>query len=252
MISTYNAYHLGDNLVHLNFMRRLAQKHPDQQFGHYAAAQHTTQLTPLVQDLPNLKLLAECPPDAVNAWRGDNGYWHTHAQRNDFVAFHLDWFAHLAKQMGLESPVKTAADMMFDYPALAPAEGTDHFEHPQFDVLVINSIPHSGQFRGFNSHDFDAMIRTLISRGLNVTTTFPSNTPAPSTHDGTSGLSVTAIGRLSTAARVVLGMVTGPSWPTMNVWNKGKKFIWMLDDERVEIMPNTAHVHSCGEALSKV
>lgn len=249
MIATFNAYHLGDNLVHLHFLRALAREYPDLEFGHYASAQHKAQLAPVVEDMANIKLLDTCPHDAINAWRGDGHYWHMHEQRNNFTWFHYDWFHYLAGKMGLKSPISQTEQFLFDYPALAPADGTDHFENPEFDVLVINSIPHSGQFRGWNPHDMDTLIQTLMDRGKKVITTFPSNTAATSTHDGTSGLSVTAIGRLSTRAKAIFGVVTGPSWTCMNAWNKDKNFVWMLDDELVNIMPKTWHVHSCAEAL---
>ena len=142
-------------------MRALAKAHPDVQFGHYANLQHQGQLKPLVEDLPNLKLLDTCPDGAVQTWRGADNFWYLHAERNQFVQFHLDWFWSLAKKLGFESPFTKAEDLQFDYPAMAPAPGTDHFQHPVFDFLLINSIPHSGQFRGYNQHEFRAMAEAM-------------------------------------------------------------------------------------------
>lgn len=244
MIATFNAYHLGDNLVHLHFMRKLALAHPDKTFGHYANAQHGPQLRPILANVPNLELLETCPTTALNAWRGHEGFWHQHQQRSNFVLFHLDWFDHLAKKMGLENPIRNAADMRFDYAALA-AEQSGAI----FDVLVINSIPHSGQFGAFNLHEMTNMVQTLLSKGKSVITTYPTGL-CESTHNGTTGKSITGIGALSYFAKSIVGVVTGPSWPCMNIWNLDKKFIWMLDDERVDLMPNTVHVHSVKEALA--
>jgi hypothetical protein len=249
MIVTFNAFHLGDNLVHLHFMRACAKAYPSKEFAHYANPQHTPQLQPLVSDISNLKLLDTCPENAINAWRGADDFWYLHSERNDFTRFHCDWFAHLARKMGLDNPVCEAEEMQFDYPALAPAPGTGHSEHSVFDYLLINSIPHSGQLRSFNTQAFTLMAKQLVDRGAKVITTFPTGV-CDSTHDGSNGLSVTAIGRLSTAARTIIGCVTGPSWPCMNIWNRGKRFIWMLDNERVQIMPDTKHVRTCEEALS--
>ena len=245
MISTYCAFHLGDNLVHLNFMRRLALKYPDLQFGHCANTQHQVQLAPLYAGVKNLKQLFECPDDAINAWRGDQNYWHMHSQRNDFTRFHFDWFAYLANKMGLESPIKTREDMMFDYPALAPIGSPTKL----FDYLIINSVPHSAQFQGFNSHEFARMVQTLLDRGKTVVTTFPTGTMAECTHDGSSGLSVTAIGKLSQSCGMIVGVATGPIWTCFNKWNADKQFVLMLDHEFVKIMNNVAHVKSYTEAI---
>lgn len=245
--TTFNRYHLGDNLVHLHFLRKLAQKYPERDFAHLCIEQHLQQLRPLVADLPNLALEAfrdGNEQDSMDAWRGAGDFWYKHPRRLDFTAFHFDWFDHLAEKMGLENPIKSAEDLRFDYPALAwQKKGGD-----AVDYLLINSIPHSGQFRGFNSHDFDNLAGLLIARGHSVVTTAPTNSGASCTHNGGTGLSITAIGSLSRSARVIVGVVTGPFWPCFNIWNTDKRFILLLDDERVNIMPNVEHVRSCAEA----
>lgn len=238
MIATFNAYHLGDNLVHLNFMRRLALKYPTREFGHYCASQHQAQVAPLFEGVPNLRQLHECPGDAINAWRGAGNYWYMHEERNNFTWFHIDWFGHLAGVMGLESPINTASDMLFDYPGL---DGGD--DAKVFDYLLVNSIPHSGQARQYNSHAFEELAKDLLSHGKSVISTFPTG-QCECTHDGTSGLSVTAIGKLSRSCGAIIGIPTGPMWPTFNVHNKGKRRVLMLDNEFVMIEPNTFHVQN--------
>jgi hypothetical protein len=152
IIRTHNAYHLGDNLVHLNFLRRVARNHPDVVFTHHAHWQYIPQLRDVIADIPNITLEDFnylTPPHSIDSWRGANGFWYQHPNRNNFAEFHFEWFTHLAKRMGVENPVTTREDMLFDYPALDDADSQGQL----FDTLIINSPPGSGQFLGMtNSH----------------------------------------------------------------------------------------------------
>ncbi len=243
---TFNAYHLGDNIIHLHFLRKLAEKYTGEEFEHYCAEQHRVQLRPIIADLPQIRLVDTCPADAIDAWRGADGYWHAHPQRNDFVTFHIDWFARLQNLMGLSRGVIHGVDsMMMDYPALEVRANP----HPKFDYLVINSIPHSGQFSAYNPHEFDRMVNHMLKQGKSVITTAPTNTAAPCTNDGMTGMDVTEIGRLSQSAGCIIGVPTGPIWPTFNKWNRETDRVLMLDNERVDLGVYVYHVRSIAEAM---
>jgi hypothetical protein len=60
----------------------------------------------------------------------------------------------------------------------------------------------------------------------------------------TNRMDVTAIGRLSQNVKCIIGCVTGPMWPTLNIWAKPALRIHLLDHERVELTPNTVHTNS--------
>jgi hypothetical protein len=241
---TYNDFHLGDNLLHLHFLRGLARRYPEHTFAHYAHERHRPELLPLISDLPGrITLLSVPPATGLNAWRGAEGWFYGQPDHHDFAAIHLRWFARLAAQMGLESPFYKKADLLFDYPALAPATAIcTGFR----GILVVNSTPQSGQFPAFSHAGFDALIARLHAAGHTVYTTAPS-----STKDALCTLecfsSVTDIGRLSTdRIDAIIGTPTGPMWPTFNVWNAAtiKLRLLFLGHERVELTPNTVHANS--------
>jgi hypothetical protein len=59
-------------------------------------------------------------------------------------------------------------------------------------------------------------------------------------------MDVTAIGRLAQRCTAIIGVPTGPLWPTFNVWNADtiKTRILLLDTERVDILPeHTMHAN---------
>jgi len=242
-ISTFNALHLGDNLVHLHFLRHLAQTYPEIHFTHGAPDEHLAQLYPLWQDIPNLTVqsIALTGQGAINAWVGAGGWWYQQPDTHDWAKAYLRWFQTLARAMGLESPFTCPRDFLFDYPALrAPATDGGISE-----ILIINSPPMSGQWRAFDHEAFDRIIAQLDRAGHSVATTSPSLfSHIPCTRD--QSMDVTAIGRLSQRCKAIIGCVTGPMWPCLNVWNADtvQLRIHLLDRERVEIAPNTVHTNS--------
>lgn len=258
-ICTHNAYHLGDNLVHLNFLRRIALANPDREFVHYSASQYRWQLKEIVEDVPNIKLadidqFRGNPPGSINAWRGANGFWYQHPDRNDFVKFHVEsWFPHLASRMGVENPVKSREQMLFDCPAIRKAETGSHLPVP-FDVLIINSPPQSGQFLGFDKQSIYSLAWIMLNAGKQIIST----APIPGLYDdatnrmievsctqGPPYLSVAAIGHLSLHCKVILMIAAGPCWTTFNIWNSssasGPFRVILLDQERLHLAPRTVH-----------
>jgi hypothetical protein len=248
---THNALHLGDNLVHLNFLRRVAKTNPDRTFLHYAPNQYMWQLRPVVADIPNLKLEElsyMLPSDSIESWRGFNNFWHQHPNKNDFVGFHVEWFDMLAKKMKVANPIQEPKDMLFDYPAIL--EPVKNYPVP-FDALVINSAPGSGQFQHYNEYGLLQIARDMASRGKNVVVTKTGPGPIERVRCTTvENLSITEIGHLSLHCPLIVMVSTGPSWPTFNVWNieSVKERVILLDTERLNFGLNIKHCASADEA----
>jgi hypothetical protein len=245
VFATYNAYHLGDNLLTLHYLRGLAKAYPAFHFTHAAPATYLGQLAPLAADLPNLSLSAlhdsPPPPTAHNAWLGADGWFYGQPDRHDFVAIYLRHFRRLSQALGLPSPFTKARDLLFDYPALQMPAADGGVAR----ILVVNSPPQSGQFQSFSHDGFDRVIALLDAAGHNVITTSPSLiADIPCTQ--AQRMDVTAIGRLAQRCTAIIGVPTGPLWPTFNVWNADtiKTRILLLDTERVDILPeHTMHAN---------
>jgi len=269
-IRTHNAFHLGDNLVHLHFLRKVALANPDRQFIHAAGWQYRRQIEPVVVDIPNIKITeiehdtfyrypfdgsrefhhaaSQPNPDypknwdhnrSINSWRGANGFWYKSEIRNDFIEFHLkEWFPYLCERMEVENPMRDPSDMLFDYPAIK----TPIHNLVPFDVLVINSPPASGQFHDFNASKLEQIIYRLEYNDFHVVTS-GSGLAKPY-------FTATQIGHLSLHCHTILMVSTGPSWPTFNVWNRDsiKHRIILLDNERVNLSANTMHCEKIEEA----
>lgn len=247
-IRTYSAFRLGDNLAHLHFLRAIAKAYPQIHFQHAALGHYLPQMIEVVADLPNISLrdIMHCRKEpGINAWKNAAGFWETHALKNDYSSFMLEWFRVLAGRMGLESPFKTAHDLLFDYPALKPDHKKMHglTLHPQsvrfepIDFLVVNSVPMSGQWRSFDEVGLNTLIQRLAQRYV-VVTTRRTGLDVVAT-ENIPGFTVTDIGALSLyATKGIIMVSTGPSWPTLNIWTEGIRRVVLQDGEELNLTPS--------------
>ena len=267
VVGTIIEWHLGDNLIHLHFLRSLAAANPDVQFLHAAQEEYLWQLAEMVADVPNIKLISLAAalqiPDFtwLHAWKNADSYFVKHPGWWAFCEFHLDWFAHLSQRMGFRSPFSRNEDLIFDYPALLRA--SDRFPSlGDFDFLFINSCPRSGQLSAYNSLEYlDPLLTEIINAGHSVVVTQPTSVQKLAGDKGKGrilctqdyGMSVTDIGRVSRHCRHHIMVSTGPSWPVLNKWNlpSGNLRVLFLEHERLNY-PSVIHVPNrerCRELL---
>jgi len=210
MIYTFNEYHLGDNLIHLNYLRRACLKNPDKEFTHYCNPQYHPQLLPLIEGVPIELGDLHIHPKAVNAWIGANNFFYQHPQCRHWLQVHEAWFAFLSSILDISNPMASKGDYLFDYPALSdPATYA-------FEYLVINSAPMSNQLPDYNPRFFENIVRNLCNDGKKVVTTSPTGL-CPCTLDHY--FTVTDIGVLSKSVQHIIAVDTGPLWTTFNTHN---------------------------------
>ncbi len=272
---SYNQFHLGDNLIHLHFLRHLALRNPGHHFVHAVHCCYMEQLAPVIEDVPAVRLvdLEKIPRDewGRNVWKNAGatvtrggqvenyvaGYWEQHHLRDHYAPFYLVWFGVLAEEMGLQSPFREPADLLFDYPAITRRSAAvnrflNRSAYNQFDFLVVNSQPSSGQLSAYNSTEYlTPLISDLAARYKVVCTQKPGCCNAECTTDD--HLTLTDIGNLSLRCKYLIMVSTGPSWPTFNVWNRDsvRLRILLLDREQVDYAPNMIQV-STEDSVRKI
>lgn len=241
---THCVHGLGDNMTHLHFLRKLALRYPDHRFTHQALPMHVWQLSEMIEDLDNidLKPFERVEPFSIDAWKNARLFWKEHPQARHFAEFYIDFFANLARRMGLQSPIETPEDLLFDYPALLKPTPLD----APFDVLVVNSLPASNQFTDQTS--LDGMIAALAARHR-VVVTRPVDVPGVCCTQS-ERLSVTGIGRLSMLCKTIVMVSTGSSWGTFNVWNRDSidYRVILIDDETIGLSKNTVQARTVDDA----
>jgi hypothetical protein len=243
VIHTHNGLRLGDNLIQLNFLRRLSLANPELEITHYynPAFCKVEELDPLRTERILLRPISEAPVGSIDSWRNAGGHWERHPDKLNFAQFHLDWFAELSSRMAVKNPITSVDDLLFDYPAL------DSFISmaPDFDAVVINSPGLSGQFQNFNPDHFRTLVSRLIAKGHRVVTTAPTGLcPA------FDGKNVTWIGATAAKAKLIVGTSTGPSWPCFNVHNRSALHVMCADVENVVLTPRGRVARSPHHAIS--
>jgi hypothetical protein len=234
MVITYNQYHLGDNLIHLNYLRRLGIP-----AVHHCHPMYHKELAPLVEGTEITLGGTEVTAGAVDAWINTGNFLVSHPDKKDWVKFHFAWFDRLSEKLRVDNPIKTVDDFLFDYPAL------NKQVYPHFDYLIINAPPNSGQLPDFNYEFFKAKAQELLDQGFTVATTHPTDIRY-STMD--LGMSVSDIGNLSKYVSHIISVDTGPLWPTFNVHNKETvktRIVYGTTSTKMDITPNVF----CRESL---
>jgi len=211
LVRTYSEYHLGDQLIHLNYLRKVCQENPDVECIHYCKQEYLPQLLPLCENLPITLQDLQHKGDAVNSWIGADGYFYHSPLKRNWVAFHLDWFSYLSNQLDVLNPMQNPDTFLFDYPELAKKK------YPHYDYLVINSVPMSGQLPDYQPWWFIKLVNKYKDLGYCVITTLPTGA-CESTLE--LNMSVTDIGALSKSCKSIVAVDTGPLWTTYNIWNK--------------------------------
>lgn len=244
LISTYNQYHLGDNLHSLNYLRRVALSNPHANIKHYSPVSYIEQLLPLLSGVPNLSLfdIESTPQDSINLWIGRDNYYFNSPLKENWVDFFLDFSKYISEILNVNNPIINRDDLLFDYPDLNPKNKNIN----NFDFLIINSTPLSYQIQDFSERYLIDLTAQLINLGYSVITTHPTGFTKSTLE---MGLNITEIGLLSSFATCILGVPNGPMWPTFNVFNKDlvkRRIIW-LSSETLNLTDNCICVKSSRE-----
>jgi hypothetical protein len=257
-IQLFNAFHLGDGFANLHLLRYLALRHPEMAFEFYAHQCYLQEFVCFTEDVPNLTLFdleRGAPPKAIDGWKQSENFFASHPLRNDYAAFTKRHYRRLIRKFGLNDP---APGLLFDLPCLAQEVGYEI----DFDVLVVNSNPQSGQFLDYTQEDsLEPMVRALMDRGHRVITTKPSRPYGEifqssgvdllpnCTQD--SGLKCWQIGALSNRIPVHIMVSTGPSWLTFNTFSNPTYRLIMSGQEHVNIVPHV-WARTIGQAMGEL
>lgn len=178
----HNIYHLGDCVFHIHYLRKVCFEHPKYIFKFHCNPLYHQELQEQINEYENqIKLhdLTNIPAESIDSWIGCDRFYFNHPNSKNYNEFYCDWFIHMSKIIGIDSPIKTGNDMLSDNPKLLEELNLES----KYDVLVINSIPHSNQFN-YNETEIDELINILISQNKNVITTKKTQIPnVPATTD---------------------------------------------------------------------
>lgn len=270
-IFTKNQFHLGDNLIFLHLLRALSKQHTVREFVHYCHECHRAQLQEAVQDVPNIVLdsierpvIAANVRTAIDTWKNADDAWTSSPLQYNWSSYTLWHHAAIARKMGLESPFTCREHLLFDYPALMDG----NMSGLEYDFLIVNSEPSSGQFGPMKQHGsgyMDSLIEALFRKGHSLVLTgyCPKMEEWAQIDEprgeifvlgGPGRFSLSQIGNLSMRCHHHIMVATGPMWPTLNTTNhhnhEGRKRIVLLDNGESVNLPFLDQVSSVEEVFA--
>jgi hypothetical protein len=223
MILQSGPSHLGDIVWCLTALRRIPGPHIL-----FTPAEYQPQLLDLCEHrLIELAPLEQALPDAKCTWIGCGRFtaqgltW-----RNDIdvVDFLMKWSNLMCVENGIAPQFIHRQDMLADWPAIQR-----HAEAPEFDVLVINALPLSGQIPRYDNVEMNALIEELAAK-YRVIVTNPTPAKGAIPFSGT----LSQIANLGLRSKFVVANATGPSWGLHNVWSQSIPTYLMVDPYKLD------------------
>lgn len=210
--------HLGDCLLHAHYMRKVVEYNPNITFDFYLIDKHWVQTFEYIKDVPQIKCLEydSCPPKHLIGWVGQFGIPPLPCPLD---GLRLASYKKLSQLMGIKCPFNTEYDLLYDNNSI----WTHSLTLPNYDVLLINSIPLSNQII-YNESDYKNLATNLIQKNKTVITTKKID-DIPCTTD--INLTVMGIGALSINCNVIAGIGTGSMACCLNKWTINKKIYWI-------------------------
>jgi hypothetical protein len=226
----YNTYHLGDCLLTLIFIyherAHLLANAKDVTF--YCNPLYISQLKDFVEDwnvCVKFMGLDAIPTNAIDTWMG---HYRSILYSRPYDVFLLYYFNKLAEKCGL--PPITA--LFYDDAGLLERYKTLPETFKEVDILFINSEPKSGQFT-YNQLEWDAFATQLVTCGYKVACTTPIQIAPHIPCTISNGLSLKDIGSISTHAKCIIAVNSGPIIPCLNIFTICNVQSWFVFDATV-------------------
>lgn len=231
----YSKYHYGDNIFNLKFFYNITDKLKENNIEiHYyydkSYVKNKSELDLYVKDatIVQLKCLGDKPPDAIELWMGYDIDGVNHAK--NYELYYNKFYEKILKDIGLDNKnIDTSIYQKCDYLTGIYSNITNRFpnKYDNIDILIINAAPQSQQIR-YDKNRFDALCVDL-SKKYKIATTTLVNDSIACTHSDK--LSLQDIGAISTHAKYIIAVYSGPIVPCFNSITKNavKKWFILLD-----------------------
>jgi hypothetical protein len=217
--SFFNKYHYGDNILNLKFFFNISPilKKRGIKINYYFDEKYNKreELERFVdKDTVTLHHLEDKPGDAVDLWMGDNifngEFVKASGSSGSLAYFELDtyysaFYQIIVEKLGLKEE-NIDVSLYQPEPYLQEIYNNLDNKYKNLDILVINAVPKSNQYR-FNKEYIDNMCISLHQK-YNIATTSPVNDAIKCTMNDK--LMLKDIGAISTHVKYILGIHSGP------------------------------------------
>jgi hypothetical protein len=211
--------HSGDATWTLQALRKIGGEH-----HFYVPEEYHWQLRDLTEGTQiEIHPHDNIPADAKCSWIGCQRFanegviW---SNGPDVVEFLMRWGNCMCRENGVEPKFNERASMLADWPAIER-----HCDEGEFDALIINCPPRSGQCPRWDQGEMDTLIHDI---GWHHKTIVTNPTVAKNVRQINRSLS--EIGNLHLQAKFTVAIASGAHWGCHSIWSQEKDLRLFLDD----------------------
>ncbi|MGB7195341.1 MAG: hypothetical protein WBD81_17945 [Collimonas pratensis] len=213
--------HLGDAVWSLTALRHIDAPHT-----FYCPVEYHRNLEAICEDR-DIKLMPmdQATADARCTWIGNMRFAHkgvAWAMQRDVLGFLCAWSSELALEAG-QPKMFVKHDLLCDWPAI----NRPVHDVPEFDALVINARPLSGQCPRWDEGEMDQLIAQIAVKNRVVCT---NQTTASGPNITVVDKTISEIGSLSLRAQFIVAVSTGAAVCVHNVFDRTIPTFIFLDD----------------------
>lgn len=216
-----NIANLGDIIFNVHYFSKILSIHKDMEINYYINEKFIKEIEKHVYfERLNILSLNSKPKDSICSWFGNKDFNFIKTIKDmgntpSYVKVNILFFDFISRLINIDNPIKEKKDLLMDNIGILK----NNILSDKFDLLIINSVPMSGQYE-FNNRDFINLINELMSKIPNIKIITTNKTGI----DGVKctldyNLSLVEIGNLSLYCDYIVGVHTSPLIYTFNVWN---------------------------------
>ncbi len=231
----YNTYHIGDHIFNLKFFYKITEELLKRNIRinyYYTQTYKDKAVLPRAEleryvdsRVVTLKDIKEMPRDAIELWMGKSiDEVNTFSICKYFPKFYNNIVNILVIQ-DLKTDISLFQDEKYLLPIYDSINSKYNDKYKDIDILIINEQPKGPQFKTFDRDKFNNMCRHLHGK-YNIVTTSKVDTPIKCTRDD--NLMLQDIGAISTHAKYIIAVHTGPIVPCYNLYTKKSVKKWIL------------------------
>ena len=234
----HNSHHLGDNVFNciLFYLIKEYIEHNNITIFYYAKKEYHAQLKEFIcSENVCLSCLDLKPPNSIELWIDDKLFDNRHGNMKQpycYNEFYKKFFTEVLYK--LKIPINIPR-FYYEDPELLDRYNNIHNKYKNFDILILNSQPLSGQFK-YNKSQWDNYIIHLNTQ-FNILTTTKVNNDILCTLDD--NLTIKDIASLSTRAKVIIAINSGVVPGLLNIYTlKNVRHVYVFENRSFYSYPN--------------
>ena len=234
----HNSYNLGDNVFNciLFYLIKDYIETNNIKIFYYAKKEYYYQIKEFIcSENISLSFLETKPNSSIETWINYKLFDNRHDNIKKpccFNEFYKTFFTEVLKKLSIPIDIPR---FYYEDPKLISRYNEIHDKYKNFDILILNSQPLSGQFT-YNKQQWDKYIINLTTH-FNILTTTKVNNDILCTMDD--NLTVKDIASLSTKAKIIIAVNSGVIVGLFNIYTlKNVRHFYVFDRMNVYSYPN--------------